>query len=309
MRLVPCLILLPSFAAISSLSQNVGSSSRPLPILEPLATFRDRWNTNDCRDLLSADVGGWRKCCVPLNSAEQVPSNCRSPTALKAKLSDQEDFDEQDFTKGWTVPAVETERLTETPSDALTASYHEPPISTEKRTASAVPAVGSTTGALLTGDILSQAPPVPTMLTAQLTTSIDSGAVTDDGYRAEGGSVTSTAPAGQLIASQFDGSPTDTLTSHTASEEFQTVLHPGDNPPPSDDILTISSDVYRHRAQSAVNLGFWFVAEQYGTPEFFRGCATNDTAEYNIAEGCAKEYMEDFWSSYVSTSQLDARSS
>jgi hypothetical protein len=51
----------------------------------------------------------------------------------------------------------------------------------------------------------------------------------------------------------------------------------------SDDILTISSDVYRHRAQSAVNLGFWFVAEQYGTPEFFRGCATNDTAEYNIA--------------------------
>lgn len=49
----------------------------------------------------------------------------------------------------------------------------------------------------------------------------------------------------------------------------------------------ISADVYRHRAQSAVNLGAWFVAEEWMTWSRFDECAQgDDTAEINIAMGC-----------------------
>lgn len=115
-------------------------------------------------------------------------------------------------------------------------------------------------------------------LTAQPTA--NDAVPTEQGYRGEGGYVTN----GNVAAtpSVTWGSSLHNAVPTTYALPTDTQRIPSSNatePEPALELPSISTDVYRHRAQSAVNLGFWLVAEQYGTPEYFKNCATNDTAD------------------------------
>lgn len=255
---------------------------------------------------------------MPLNSTAVVPDNCSGVSLGAAKLKSDSGGNED--TGGGKDLSVETEQSTDTALPRVSSS------SGRQSTSSAVsttPGDDSTESASPVSTFLSARPTDPledetpvfeptddsssftstsisTLLPAEPTALLDNDAVTDEGYRAEGGSVTSSGPAPTPPVTQTDSSQTTPPTTYNAPSETQTILQPEETPPPSDNTTSaIASEVYRHRAQSAVNLGFWFVAEEYGTPEYFKGCATNDTAELNIAEGCTKEYMEDFWRLYV----------
>ncbi|KAJ9118177.1 hypothetical protein QFC22_004081 [Naganishia vaughanmartiniae] len=111
----------------------------------------------------------------------------------------------------------------------------------------------------------------------------------EGGYRGEGVYGKATQPA------------------YAATRNKVKLLQPAVNRPTRPGESTpISADIYRHRAQSAVNLGFWLVGERWGTPEYYAGCATDDNAEFNVAEGCSKEYMENFWSTFITENDFAA---
>lgn len=234
---------------------------------------------------------------MPLNSDVHVPDGCRTVSADATKLRDEDENGESDASAE---PESTPHKADTQPTHTSSSWHQEPSTSTSDLTASSVATQSSKDTELTTVDNSSIATSaISTFLSARPTVAPGDEAAPDYGYRAEGGSVTSTTVAGTLTATQADTSQTTAPTAYIPPSEPQTVLQPEATSIPNNPVSAISPEIYRHRAQSAVNLGFWFVAEQYGTPEYFKGCATSDTAEYNIAEGCTKEYMEDFWRSYV----------
>ncbi|KAI5452509.1 Glucan 1,3-beta-glucosidase 3 [Naganishia albida] len=64
---------------------------------------------------------------------------------------------------------------------------------------------------------------------------------------------------------------------------------------------SIPSHIYRTRAQSAVNLGFWLVGERYGNPEHFDSCGADrkHNDEFALAKSCSKEQQENFWNTFI----------
>ncbi|KAJ9099773.1 hypothetical protein QFC21_003771 [Naganishia friedmannii] len=62
-----------------------------------------------------------------------------------------------------------------------------------------------------------------------------------------------------------------------------------------------SADVYRTRAQSAVNLGFWLVGERYGLEMHYAECNTDSSHndELVLARQCTKEQKENFWNTFM----------
>lgn len=234
---------------------------------------------------------------MPLVFDVDVADDCRTVSIDTAKLSDEDENSASDASAG----TENTAQIADTQPTHASSSWHQDPsTSTGDLTASSVAPQSSMETDLTTVDNSSIATSaISTFLSAGPTAAPGEEAAPDDGYRAEGGSVTSTTAAATLTANQADTSQTTAPDAYIPPAEPQTGLQPEDTSSPYNPVSAISPEIYRHRAQSAVNLGFWFVAEQYGTPEYFKGCATSDSAEFNIAEGCTKEYMEDFWRSYV----------
>ncbi|CDO72882.1 Glycoside Hydrolase Family 5 protein [Trametes cinnabarina] len=70
------------------------------------------------------------------------------------------------------------------------------------------------------------------------------------------------------------------------------------------------ANVYRYRQQQSVNLGSWFVHEQWMTPSLFK-CATGDQlSELDIASGwgsldAARSVLERHWDTFINASDFD----
>jgi aryl-phospho-beta-D-glucosidase BglC (GH1 family) len=59
-------------------------------------------------------------------------------------------------------------------------------------------------------------------------------------------------------------------------------------------------DVFRYRKQRGVNLGSWFVLEQWITPEPFKNAAGTKQADLDIARGKdAKAVLEHHWDTWI----------
>jgi glucan 1,3-beta-glucosidase len=68
--------------------------------------------------------------------------------------------------------------------------------------------------------------------------------------------------------------------------------------------------IYRYRQQQSVNLGSWFVLEQWMTPSLFAGCAAgNAQAELDVAMGWgsvdgARQVLERHWDEWIQESDF-----
>ncbi|KAJ7046654.1 glycoside hydrolase [Mycena alexandri] len=65
-----------------------------------------------------------------------------------------------------------------------------------------------------------------------------------------------------------------------------------------------TSTIMRYRSQRAVNLGSWFVHEQWMTPSLFINAAGAKLSELDIASGgdspnCARQMLEDHWKTFI----------
>ena len=67
--------------------------------------------------------------------------------------------------------------------------------------------------------------------------------------------------------------------------------------------------IYRYRQQQSVNLGSWFVQEQWMVPSLFKCAAGNKQAEYDIASGwggvdSARQVLERHWDEWITESDF-----
>jgi hypothetical protein len=229
---------------------------------EPQDAFDKHGNTLDCDSLPFLDAESHHRCCTTLGDTDSAPTPCRDPIAAFQPDTPQ-DPSTTDTDRVGTLAVLPT---------SVDASSFTIPVGSNKRSASP------------------NAESLPSTTTTDQTVSVAYIAYPQEGgYRGEG-VATASVTWGM-------SSPAVKPTSYALPTDMSKLLLPGKNHPlVAGDFAPISADIYRHRAQSAVNLGFWLVAEQWGTPQYFASCATSDSAEFNIAEGCSKEYMEDFWS-------------
>jgi hypothetical protein len=67
--------------------------------------------------------------------------------------------------------------------------------------------------------------------------------------------------------------------------------------------------IYRYRQQQSVNLGSWFVQEQWMVPSLFKCASGNKQAEYDIASGWggvdgARQVLERHWDEWITESDF-----
>ncbi|KAJ7172603.1 glycoside hydrolase [Mycena filopes] len=75
-----------------------------------------------------------------------------------------------------------------------------------------------------------------------------------------------------------------------------------------------TSTVMRYRTQRGVNLGSWFVHENWMTPSLFTGAAGRKLSELDIASGwhspdCARQILEAHWDSFITADDFSSLSS
>ncbi|KAF9264776.1 glycoside hydrolase family 5 protein, partial [Marasmius fiardii PR-910] len=65
------------------------------------------------------------------------------------------------------------------------------------------------------------------------------------------------------------------------------------------------SDLYRYRRQQSINLGSWFVAEEWMTPSLFNSARGPKTAEIDVASGSnAQTILENHWDTFITQSDF-----
>ncbi|KAK0450751.1 glycoside hydrolase superfamily [Armillaria borealis] len=68
--------------------------------------------------------------------------------------------------------------------------------------------------------------------------------------------------------------------------------------------------IYRYRHQPSVNLGSWFVHEQWMTPSMFKQASGKQMSEYDIASGCdsiadAQSLLEEHWDTFITEADFE----
>ncbi|KAK0483511.1 glycoside hydrolase [Armillaria novae-zelandiae] len=68
--------------------------------------------------------------------------------------------------------------------------------------------------------------------------------------------------------------------------------------------------IYRYRHQPSVNLGSWFVNEQWMTPSMFKQASGKQMSEYDIASGCdsiadAQSLLEEHWDTFITEADFE----
>ncbi|KAK0197224.1 glycoside hydrolase [Armillaria mellea] len=68
--------------------------------------------------------------------------------------------------------------------------------------------------------------------------------------------------------------------------------------------------IYRYRHQLSVNLGSWFVHEQWMTPSMFKQASGKQMSEYDIASGCdsiadAQSLLEEHWDTFITEADFE----
>jgi glucan 1,3-beta-glucosidase len=72
-----------------------------------------------------------------------------------------------------------------------------------------------------------------------------------------------------------------------------------DLPPPSPE-LPLEQSLPRYRKQKGLNLGSWFVLEQWIAPQAFKNAVKPGQSDHDIAKGKdAKAILEDHWDSWI----------
>ncbi|KAK0459612.1 glycoside hydrolase superfamily [Desarmillaria tabescens] len=70
------------------------------------------------------------------------------------------------------------------------------------------------------------------------------------------------------------------------------------------------ANIYRYRRQFSVNLGSWFVHEQWMTPSVFEQASGKQISEYDIASGCdsladAQSLLEQHWDTFITEDDFE----
>ncbi|KAG7092364.1 hypothetical protein E1B28_008723 [Marasmius oreades] len=66
------------------------------------------------------------------------------------------------------------------------------------------------------------------------------------------------------------------------------------------------SDIYRYRHQRSVNLGSWFVSEEWMVPSLFNSASGPKTAEIDVASGFnAQSILENHWDTFITKTDFD----
>ncbi|KII88646.1 glycoside hydrolase family 5 protein [Plicaturopsis crispa FD-325 SS-3] len=114
------------------------------------------------------------------------------------------------------------------------------------------------------------------------------------------------------------GGQINSFTGSTASsgtmEDAACQVEPYDIPGPIDETFPpfdeASANIYRYRQQQSVNLGSWFVHENWMTPSLFKCAAGKKLSELDIASGWgsttnAKAVLERHWDTFVNQSDFE----
>ncbi|ESK96875.1 glycoside hydrolase family 5 protein [Moniliophthora roreri MCA 2997] len=111
-----------------------------------------------------------------------------------------------------------------------------------------------------------------------------------------------------------DQATTNSPNANTMKTDEEDECNPSDsdlikNPPPVPNFQPFEqqfASVYRYRRQQSVNLGSWFVHEQWMTPSVFKCAKDQRVSEIDIASGSnAKQILEKHWDTFITQSDFE----
>lgn len=112
----------------------------------------------------------------------------------------------------------------------------------------------------------------------------------------------------------YDNSPSsDNSSTVTAADDSCAVTPYAPGPIPLETFAPYDANralVYRYRQQQSVNLGSWFVQEQWMNPSLFKCASGNKQAEYDIASGWggvdgARQELEKHWDEWITEKDFE----